>query len=303
VSEGQAVAGRVLGREFFDRRPEEVAPGLLGKLLVCRAGEPPSGAKARVRSGASSARLKSCPDTKLGMASTSDQLSARDPLERVPRSSPDAMPALKTHRRTVVADSEADADSEAPDAGGILVGRIVEVEAYLGPHNNPPDPAAHARKGPTPRNLVLFGLAGHAYVYSIYGMYFCLNVSCEAEGQAGCVLIRALEPVSGQQTMAARRGLPAGMTRSDAFLRQLTSGPSRLCQALGIVRTGFNGLDVTCEESPLQIRDDAFRVPEALVTGRIGIKEAVDWPLRFALPGNACVSGPKSLTGRRVRIG
>ncbi len=65
---------------------------------------------------------------------------------------------------------------------GVMAGRIVEVEAYLGPHNDPKDPAAHAHRGPTPRNQVLFGLAGHTYVYSIYGMYFCLNVSCETEG-------------------------------------------------------------------------------------------------------------------------
>lgn len=186
--------------------------------------------------------------------------------------------------------------------GALLAGRIVEAEAYLGPHNDPPDPAAHAHRGPTPRNVVLFGLAGHAYVYSIYGKYFCLNVSCEAEGLAGCVLLRAVEPVAGIEVMAANRGLPAGMARSEAFLRQLTSGPSRLCQALAIVRLSHNGLDVTEDSSPLQVRDDGFKTEEARVTGRIGIKEAVDWPLRFALPGSACVSGPKSLKGRVVRI-
>jgi Methylpurine-DNA glycosylase (MPG) len=69
---------------------------------------------------------------------------------------------------------------------GVMAGRIVEVEAYLGPHNNPPDPAAHSYRGPTPRNQVLFGPAGHAYVYSIYGMYFCMNITCEDEGLAGC---------------------------------------------------------------------------------------------------------------------
>ena len=93
----------------------------------------------------------------------------------------------------------------------MIAGRIVEVEAYLGPHNDPKDPAAHAHRGPTPRNQVLFGLAGHAYVYSIYGMYFCLNVSCETEGLAGSVLLRALEPVAGLEAMAANRGLPEGV--------------------------------------------------------------------------------------------
>ena len=92
-----------------------------------------------------------------------------------------------------------------------MAGRIVEVEAYLGPHNDPKDPAAHAHRGPTPRNQVLFGLAGHAYVYSIYGMYYCLNVSCETEGLAGSVLLRALEPVAGVEAMAANRGLPVGV--------------------------------------------------------------------------------------------
>ncbi len=70
-------------------------------------------------------------------------------------------------------------------ASGVLAGRIVEVEAYLGPHNDPPDPAAHSHRGPTPRNRVLFGPAGYAYVYAIYGRYFCMNVSCETEGRAG----------------------------------------------------------------------------------------------------------------------
>lgn len=185
-------------------------------------------------------------------------------------------------------------------ADGLIVGRIVEVEAYLGPHNTPPDPAAHAHRGPTPRNLVLFGHAGHAYVYSIYGLYFCMNVSCETEGQAGCVLIRGLEPVAGMEEMARNRGLQPGLEITDNVARQLTSGPSRLCQALGVVRTSHNGLDVTSARSPLQVRDDGFMVREVLVTPRIGIKEAVDWPLRFAVPGNACVSGAKSLVGKRI---
>lgn len=182
-------------------------------------------------------------------------------------------------------------------ARGVLAGRIVEVEAYLGPHNDPPDPAAHAHRGPTPRNLVLFGLAGHAYVYSIYGRYFCLNVSCEAEGQAGCVLLRALEPIAGLEEMALHRGIPSSMAAKKDFGRQLTSGPSRLCQALNVVRTSHNGLDVTSNSSPLQIRDDGGKAGKVLVTPRIGIKEAVDWPLRFAVSGNPYVSGPARMRG------
>jgi DNA-3-methyladenine glycosylase len=189
--------------------------------------------------------------------------------------------------------------------GAMMVGRIVEAEAYLGPHNEPPDPAAHSHRGPTPRNLVLFGLPGHAYVYSIYGKYFCLNISCEKEGQAGCVLLRAVEPLAGLEHMAANRGVSAEASRSNGFPKMLTSGPSRLCQALGVLRTSHNGLDVTRADSRLQVRDDGFTVEGAVATPRIGINEtnaAVDWPLRFAVPGNPCVSGPKNLKGKRVPI-
>jgi DNA-3-methyladenine glycosylase len=174
--------------------------------------------------------------------------------------------------------------------GGVLAGRIVEVEAYLGPHNDPPDPAAHAHRGPTPRNRVLFGLAGLAYVYSIYGRYFCMNVSCEVEGRAGCVLLRALEPLRGATLMERNRGLEHG-----APARMLTSGPSRLCQALGLNRMKHNGLDLTDEASPLQMLDDGAETPEALVTVRIGISHAVDWPMRFVVRGHHCVSGPKKM--------
>ncbi len=174
-------------------------------------------------------------------------------------------------------------------ATGILAGRIVEVEAYLGPHNEPPDPAAHTYRGPTPRNAVIFGPAGHAYVYAIYGRYFCMNVSCEPDGQAGCILIRALEPIQGLAQMALNRGVAP-----DSAAQMLTSGPSRLCQALGLTRQDHNGLDLLDPDSPLQLRNDGFRVGEVLVSPRIGIKHAVEWPLRFALPENSCVSGPKS---------
>jgi DNA-3-methyladenine glycosylase len=182
-------------------------------------------------------------------------------------------------------------------ADGPLAGRIVEAEAYLGPHNDPPDPAAHSHNGPTPRNRVIFGPAGHAYVYSIYGRYFCMNVSCEAEGRAGCVLLRALEPVTGADRMALNRGLAPGAPPC-----MLTSGPSRLCQALSLTRLTHNALDLADSASPLQIRDDGYPVSEILVTPRIGIHEAVDWPLRFVLPESKCISGPKSLTGKRVLL-
>ena len=176
------------------------------------------------------------------------------------------------------------------ESGAVLAGRIVEVEAYLGPHNDPPDPAAHAHRGPTPRNMVLFGPAGHAYVYSIYGLYYCMNISCEREGLAGCVLLRALEPVLGIAEMRLNRGLD-----EDASLRIIAGGPSRLCVALDLTRPGHNGLDVTREGSVLQVREDDFPETDVVITPRIGIKHAVDLPLRFALRGHPCVSGPRKL--------
>jgi len=172
---------------------------------------------------------------------------------------------------------------------GWVSGRIVEVEAYLGPHHETPDPAAHSHRGPTPRNAVLFGPPAHAYVYAIYGQYYCMNMTCEPERQAGCILIRALEPVSGSKQMARNRGL-AG----DARPSRLTSGPSRLCQALGLTRAKHNGLDLLDPESPLQVLDDGICAEDILVTVRIGISHAVDLPLRFSVRGNQCVSGPKS---------
>lgn len=179
--------------------------------------------------------------------------------------------------------------------GGMLAGRIVEVEAYLGPHRQPADPAAHAHRGPTPRNSVLFGPAGHAYIYAIYGRYFCMNISCEREGQAGCVLLRALEPVAGLEQMARERGLKPG-----AEARELASGPGRLCQALGLERERHNGIDLLDAGSPLQVRDDGTRIERVLVTRRIGIRNAVELPLRFAIPGNACVSGPRTIAGKCI---
>lgn len=180
---------------------------------------------------------------------------------------------------------------------GILSGRIVEAEAYLGPHNDPPDPAAHAHRGPTPRNMVLFGPAGHAYVYAIYGRYFCMNISCETEGRAGCVLLRALEPVTGLREMARNRGVAAG-----APARLLTSGPGRLCQALGITRAGHNGLDLLDADSPLQVREDGYPPAEVAVTARIGISAAADWPMRFSFVGHKCVSGRRTLSGQRSSL-
>jgi DNA-3-methyladenine glycosylase len=166
--------------------------------------------------------------------------------------------------------------------GEWLSGRIVETEAYFGQD----DPAAHTYVGKTARNAVLFGPPGFAYVYFIYGMYSCLNVSCEPAGQPGGVLFRALEPVTGLETMARLRGLP-----KTGKPKLLTSGPGRLCQALGITRAGQNGLDMTSAESELQILDDGFRPELIAATPRIGITKAADWPHRFVIEGNGFVSG------------
>jgi DNA-3-methyladenine glycosylase len=178
---------------------------------------------------------------------------------------------------------------------GWLAGRIVEVEAYLGPHNPLADAAAHSHRGPTPRTAVIFGPAGYAYVYLIYGRYYCMNVTCEKTGSAGCILIRALDPVAGVDRMARNRGLPP-----DSAPRLLTSGPSRLCQALALTRAAHNGLDLLNPASPLQVRDDGCRVRQVLVTTRIGVYRSANLPLRFTVAGHHCVSGPKSLAGKRI---
>ncbi len=163
-----------------------------------------------------------------------------------------------------------------------LSGRIVEIEAYFGLD----DPAAHAFVGKTARNAVLFGPPGFAYVYFIYGMHYCMNISCEPEGQGAGVLLRALEPVEGLATMARLRDLAPG-----ANPKLLTSGPGRLCEALGIDRETHNGIDVTRSRSGLHVEDDGFVPDEIAVSRRIGIRKAADRPLRFTIAGNRFVSG------------
>jgi DNA-3-methyladenine glycosylase len=167
-----------------------------------------------------------------------------------------------------------------------MIGRIVEVEAYFGEA----DPAAHTFAGKTARNAVLFGPPGHAYVYFVYGMHFCLNVSCEREGRAGCVLLRALEPICGLEAMAIARGLAAHGTLRPGS-KALTSGPGRLCQAFGVTRARDNGADLTSSASELQIQDDRFLAQDVRVTPRIGISKDAARPARYVLAGNPCVSG------------
>jgi DNA-3-methyladenine glycosylase len=168
-----------------------------------------------------------------------------------------------------------------------LAARIVEVEAYLGVN----DPAAHAAAGNTPRNSVLFGPPGFAYVYFIYGNHYCLNVSCEPEGKAGCVLFRALEPLLGTKEMAHARGIASPAPRD---LKKLTSGPGRLAQAFGITRASDNGRDLTYPPSGLWIGTDGFPEQGIRITPRIGITKAADQPLRYILAGNPFISGKKT---------
>ena len=169
--------------------------------------------------------------------------------------------------------------------GQLLAGRIVETEAYFGLD----DPAAHAFAGQTARNKVLWGEPGHAYVYFIYGMHACLNVACEPPGQAGCVLVRALEPMAGLARMAALRGVAP-----EAPPRLLTSGPGRLCQALAITRDRLDGADLLDPAGELLLLrpEDSWVAGEVAATPRIGITKAAERPLRFLLAGNPCVSGP-----------
>jgi DNA-3-methyladenine glycosylase len=177
-------------------------------------------------------------------------------------------------------------EKEAGRGSPRLTARIVEVEAYLGEN----DPASHAAAGQTPRNAVLFGPPGHAYVYFIYGTHYCLNVSCEPEGRAGGVLFRALEPLSGVDEMAQARGIEIHGPKD---LPKLTSGPGRLSEAFGITRARDNASDLTSPASRLWIGDDGFRPPRIRTTPRIGITHAADKLLRYIIDGNPFVSGRK----------
>lgn len=167
--------------------------------------------------------------------------------------------------------------------------RIVEVEAYLGEG----DPAAHSAAGRTLRNAVLFGPPGYAYVYFIYGNHYCLNVSCLPNGVAGGILFRAVEPLIGIDEMVQARGI--SIHRS-SDVRKLTSGPGRMAEAFGITRERDNGKDLTSACSDLFIADDGYGAARVLTTARIGITKAAEHPLRFLIPENSFVSGPKWLS-------
>jgi DNA-3-methyladenine glycosylase len=161
-------------------------------------------------------------------------------------------------------------------------GMIVETEAYLGVG----DLAAHSSRGLTQRTKVIFGPAGRAYVYLIYGMHECLNVVADTAGTAGCVLIRALEPLAGLALMYQRRqwhGPPKG----------LTNGPGKLTRALAITRDHYGR---RLDKGPLSIRlwRNKPDFPIA-ATPRIGITQCVDWPLRFVWANHPCLSKPGAL--------
>jgi DNA-3-methyladenine glycosylase len=164
--------------------------------------------------------------------------------------------------------------------GQTVTVRIVETEAY-----DQDDPASHAFRGETPRNRVMFGPPGYLYVYFTYGMHYCCNVATGPAGHGSGVLIRAVEPVDGLDLLERRRGL-TGV--------QLTNGPAKLCQALGIDRE-LNGHDLRLP--PVELQVEGLRPGETISQSpRIGISKATDLLRRFHITGNPYVSrGPKRL--------
>jgi DNA-3-methyladenine glycosylase len=167
-------------------------------------------------------------------------------------------------------------------ADGAASGRIVETEAYLHQH----DAAAHSYRGETPRNRSLFLQRGHAYVYLAYGTSYMLNVSSQGPGTGAGVLIRALEPLTGLDLMARRRGTDR--------LRDLCRGPGRLAQALSI-DLRLDGCDL-CKPGPLWLAQDETSVGPLGMSARIGITRNAESLLRFYLKGSAFLSGPKALS-------
>ncbi|GAA2710743.1 DNA-3-methyladenine glycosylase [Micromonospora olivasterospora] len=175
-------------------------------------------------------------------------------------------------------------------AGGVTV-RITEVEAYAGTAG---DPASHAHRGRTPRNAVMFGPAGHAYVYFTYGMHWCVNVVTGPDGEASAVLLRAGEVVEGVDVARARR--PA--VRRDV---DLARGPARLCAALGIDRAAYGSH--LLGDGPVRLRPAVEPVPEAAVAAgpRVGVTGAHDVPWRFWVAGDPTVSAYRRHVPRAAR--
>lgn len=171
---------------------------------------------------------------------------------------------------------------------GRLSSRIVEVEAYISEN----DPACHAAPGMRSRNQCLWGKPGIAYIYKIYGYYYCLNFVTEREGFPAAVLLRAAEPVEGIDIM--RHNTPTKI--ADALL---LSGPGRFCRAYGLTLEQ-NGWDMADRRSMLFLEDHHEAMADVAESPRIGITKAVDWPWRFYDKNSPSVSGPASMRGRRV---
>ncbi len=167
---------------------------------------------------------------------------------------------------------------------GTARGTIVETEAYIGEH----DPACHAAAGRTKRTAPLYGRPGTSYVYFIYGVHWCFNAVTREEGLPSAVLVRAIEPLDGVDLMSRRRG-----PRAQAV--NLTNGPGKLCEALGIDGS-MNGLSL--QRYPLVIRlGESVSDVEVEAGPRVGITKAADWPLRFVIRGNPWVSRTTETTG------
>ena len=177
----------------------------------------------------------------------------------------------------VVAQELLGAIIECSTPEGTASAMIVETEAYVGEH----DLACHAAAGRTRRTEPLYGAPGMSYVYFIYGVHWCFNAVTRGEGLPSAVLVRAVEPLTGIALMKDRRGeRPRDV--------DLTNGPGKLCEALGI-NGALNGLSL--QRKPLVIREGrTVSASEIETTPRIGISRAVDWPLRYLIRGNSCVS-------------
>jgi DNA-3-methyladenine glycosylase len=188
---------------------------------------------------------------------------------------------------------------EHQTADGLVAVELTEVEAYAGAS----DPASHAYRGKTARNAVMFGPPGHAYVYFTYGMYFCVNLVCAANGSASAVLLRAGRVIAGEDLARARR---AKRTKGKApvSFRDLARGPGRLCLALDIDRS-LDGTDVCVPDSPLRVRWPEARATDRsaeikVASGpRVGVSSAAEIPWRFWIEGEPTVSVYRPAVPRR----
>jgi DNA-3-methyladenine glycosylase len=172
--------------------------------------------------------------------------------------------------------------------GTTLRAKVVEVEAYRGSD----DPASHAFRGETKRTSVMFGKAGHAYVYFIFGFHYCLNLTTEEEGEPGAVLVRAVEPLEGIAEMSARRGVGA--------VAQIANGPGKLTKAMGIDK-GLNGEDVVRSMRLFLLSGE--RGVDVGVSTRIGVSSGKDLMWRYYIRGSPFVSGARSHNYRTLESG